>query len=34
MMHGREKSDLAIVCAGQRPDREATEVKQLYNAGR
>ena len=22
MMHGDEKSDLAIVCAGQRPDRE------------
>ena len=22
MMHGHEKSDLVIVCAGQRPDRE------------
>jgi hypothetical protein len=22
MMHGREKSDLVIVCAGQRPDQE------------
>jgi hypothetical protein len=24
MMHGGEKSDLAIVCAGQRPDREGS----------
>ena len=24
MMHDREKSDSAIVCAGQRPDREGS----------
>jgi hypothetical protein len=24
MMHGHEKSDSAIVCAGQRPDREGS----------
>ena len=24
MMHGHEKSDLVIVCAGQRPDREGS----------